>query len=51
MGEKRKLVLRSEYRVEVRYGNEKLEDCIEKMIEARKKNIKQEICNSRKDSV
>ena len=51
MGKKKGLVLHYEYRVEVRYGKEKLEECIERMIEAKKKNIKMAVCNCPDHSV
>lgn len=51
MKEKKDLLLRSEYHVEVHYGNEKLEECIERMIETKKKNIKAAICNFAEDSL
>lgn len=51
MKEKKEPLLHSEYRVEVHYGKEKLEECIGKMIEAKKKNIKATICNSTSDSL
>lgn len=51
MKKKKNPLFHSEYRVEVRYGNEKLEECIERMIETKKKNIKAAICNSAEGSL
>ena len=51
MKKNKKLVLRSEYQVKVNYGTENLEKCIERMVDAKRKNIKTQICNSEKDSI
>lgn len=48
---KKKLILSSEYSVKVNYGSEKLENCIERMVEAKRKNIKTQICNSKRESL
>lgn len=51
MEKKKKVVLSSEYSVKVNFGTEKLEECIERMVESKRKNIKSQVCNSEKDSL
>ena len=48
---RKRLVLSSEYSVVVKYGNENLEKCIERMIEAKKNSAQMEVCNLPKDSL
>lgn len=51
MEKKKKLALSSEYSVKVNFGSEKLENCIERMIETKRKNMKKQICNSKSESL
>lgn len=51
MAERKELVVSSEYHVVVKYGRERLEDCIEKMLQDKEKNIKIINCNSENHSV
>lgn len=51
MEKKKRMVLSSEYSVKVNYGSEKLENCIERMIDTKRKNMKKQICNSEQESL
>ena len=51
MEKKKLLVVSSEYSVKVRFGKEKLEHCIQQMLDAKRKNMQEQICKSLSDTV